>query len=90
MTTPCVLFQHGVTCSKRKNATNGPELDCAGWGFFMIDSIVGFFVAVMVSGLIYIVAHDYWGITDELIWSHSMIGADVLAVVCAGLGIRGG
>ena len=52
----------------------------------MINSIVGFFVAVMVSGLIYIVAHDYWGITDELIWSHSMIGADVLAVVCAGSG----
>lgn len=55
----------------------------------MIDSIVGFFVAVMVSGLIYVLAHDYWGVADELIWSHSMIGADVLAVICAGLGIRG-
>jgi hypothetical protein len=58
-------------------------------GIFMIDSIVGFFVAVMVSGLIYVLAHDYWGVADELIWSHSMIGADVLAVICAGLGIRG-
>ena len=54
----------------------------------MIDSIVGFFVAAMVSGLIYIVAHDYWGFADETIWSHSMIGADVMAVIGAGLGIR--
>lgn len=55
----------------------------------MVDSIVGFFVAVMVSGLIYVVAHDYCGFADEIIWSNSMIGADVLAVICAGLGIRG-
>jgi hypothetical protein len=58
-------------------------------GNFMVDYIVGFFVAAMVSGIIYIFAHDYWGVADELIWSDSMIGADVLAVICAGLGIRG-
>jgi hypothetical protein len=55
----------------------------------MVDYIVGFFVAAMVSGLVYILAHDYWGVADELIWSDSMISADVLAVICAGLGIRG-
>ena len=58
-------------------------------GVRMVDSIVGFFVAVMVSGLIYVFAHDYCGFADETIWSNSMIGADVLAVICAGLGIRG-
>lgn len=55
----------------------------------MVDSIVGFFVAAMVSGLVYIVAHDCWGFADETIRSNSMIGADVMAVICAGLGIRG-
>jgi hypothetical protein len=58
-------------------------------GVFMVDSIVGFFVAAMVSGLVYIVAHDCWGFADETIRSNSMIGADVMAVICARLGIRG-
>ena len=58
-------------------------------GILMVDWIVGFFVAAMASGLIYIVAHDYCGLTDEIIWSHSMIGADIMAIVCAGLGIHG-
>jgi hypothetical protein len=54
----------------------------------MVDNIVGLFVAAMVSGLLYIFAHDYLGVPDEKIWSESMVSADVLGVICAGLGLR--
>ncbi len=56
----------------------------------MVDSIVGLFVAAMVSGVLYIFAHDYMGVADAVIWLDSMIGADLLGVACAVMSIRVG
>ena len=53
----------------------------------MVDHIAGLFVAMMAAVFLYILVHDCMGLTDHVIWSDSMIGADILGVLCAAMGI---
>jgi hypothetical protein len=55
-------------------------------GSQMIDSIMLACVAAMTALALYIVAHDVMGVTNEMIWQHSLAVADVLGVALTARG----